>query len=271
MKDQTPTYSANSLQMYSDCARRYELTYLEGLVWPAVEQEPVLESERFLKNGRVFHEMVHRDLLGLPVLHPADPEIAGWWQRYQDVQPAAIEGRKFPEQTLAVSLEGHVLVATFDLIVITDAGKAIIFDWKTWRHPERVKEIDKKMQSRVYPYLLKESVGALVKDVTLAAEDIEMRYWLTERPDEPYVFAYSDEKYQADKDYLLAQIGEIESTPAGGFMLTEERGRCRYCSFRSYCERGDVAGHWDDADQEVSLDDSNSLVGDLDDYEMIAF
>ena len=45
-------FSAHSLQTYVDCPRRFELSYIEGLKWPAVEREPVLASERFLENGR---------------------------------------------------------------------------------------------------------------------------------------------------------------------------------------------------------------------------
>ena len=37
------SFSAYSLQAYVDCARRFELSYLERLKWPAVESEPPLE------------------------------------------------------------------------------------------------------------------------------------------------------------------------------------------------------------------------------------
>lgn len=63
-------FSAHSLQAYVDCERRFELSYLEELKWPAVESEPLLESERHMADGRRFHEMVHRDLLGLAVSAP---------------------------------------------------------------------------------------------------------------------------------------------------------------------------------------------------------
>ena len=64
------SFSAHSLQAYVDCARRFELSYLEELKWPAVESEPLLQSERHMADGRRFHDMVHRDALGISVPVP---------------------------------------------------------------------------------------------------------------------------------------------------------------------------------------------------------
>ena len=49
-------FSANNLQVFEDCERRFELRYIKELKWPAVETEPVLKSEEFLAQGRRFHE-----------------------------------------------------------------------------------------------------------------------------------------------------------------------------------------------------------------------
>ena len=45
------TFSANSLQDYVDCPRRFELKYLLKRDWPAEESEPVLEWEHDLQLG----------------------------------------------------------------------------------------------------------------------------------------------------------------------------------------------------------------------------
>jgi hypothetical protein len=63
-------FSAHSLQAFADCERRFELQYLDELVWPAVETEPVLKSEHYLAAGRRFHEMIQREILGIPVPDP---------------------------------------------------------------------------------------------------------------------------------------------------------------------------------------------------------
>jgi hypothetical protein len=84
-----------------------------------------------------------------------------------------------------------------------------------------------------------------------------MRYWLAEYPQSPESFAYDAATYQADLDYLTALISEIaaraaasrsETGPgaASGFdevwPLTDDWGQCRFCNYRSLCDRGDIAG-----------------------------
>ena len=60
-------FSQSSLQDYFDCPRRFQLRYIEHLIWPAVETEPVLENERRQQEGQLFHRMVQQHLVGLPV------------------------------------------------------------------------------------------------------------------------------------------------------------------------------------------------------------
>ena len=118
-------FSAHSLQAYVDCQRRFELSYLEKLKWPAVESEPLLEGERHMADGRRFHEMVHRDTLRIPVSMPLredEEDIARWWKNYQAHRPDSVPGERFVEQTLAGSISGSTLVATCDLIVIDGEG-----------------------------------------------------------------------------------------------------------------------------------------------------
>ena len=274
MDKQSLIFSANNLQTYVDCARRFELSYLEGLVWPAVEREPVLKSEEFLENGRIFHEMVHRDILGIPV--PAvdpllQPDIARWWKNYQISVPAKVEGVKYPEKTLVGEILGHILVATYDLIVISETGQARIYDWKTWRHPERVKDIDKRLQSRIYPLLLAQAAHTLSPSLQLAPAQIEMYYWLAERPAEPAVIKYSETALQDDHRYLEDLVNEILELESGDFALTEDVKKCNYCPYRSFCDRGDVAGNYESEEILDEADMAVELLGDLDDYESVAF
>jgi hypothetical protein len=58
-------FSANSLQDYQDCPRRFELKYLLKQSWPAVESEPVLEFEHKVQLGSQFHQLVYQYLNGI--------------------------------------------------------------------------------------------------------------------------------------------------------------------------------------------------------------
>lgn len=271
MDKQSLIFSANSLQTYVDCARRFELNYLEGLVWPAVESEPVLRSEEFLENGRIFHEMIHRDLLGMPPINKQlEAPIAEWWTNYQTEQPAALEGQKFPEKTLVGNVGGQLLVATFDLIVITPENRAVIFDWKTWRYKKSEEKARKLLQSRVYPYLLIQAAHTLIPGLTLRPEMVEMRYWLAQHPNDTIAFTYSQEEFEADETYIVERIREILEANAGDFALTDDLKKCDYCVYRSYCGRGDVAGQFELEEAEDELDFTVELLGNLDDYESVA-
>jgi hypothetical protein len=265
-------FSAHSLQAYVDCERRFELSYLEELEWPAVESEPLLESERHMADGRRFHEMVHRDALGLAVSAPrdeGDEDIARWWRNYETHRPGKVSGDRFSEKTLVGSIREATLVATCDRIVTAgDGGRVRIFDWKTWRQRHSREWLARRMQTRVYPYLLVTAGAPLAGGKAVAPEDVEMAYWYADFPEKEEVFAYSEGQFWEDEAYLTGLVQEILEREAGAFERTTNEKQCSFCAYRSFCDRGDVAGHSDDEPEE---DAPNPLAGSLDDYEEIAF
>jgi hypothetical protein len=282
-------FSAHSLQSYVDCARRFELNYLEELKWPAVESEPLLESERHMTDGRRFHEMVHRDTLGISVASPSaegDEDLARWWGNYQTHQPAQGEGDvRFAEKTLVGSVNGRTLMATCDLVVIDgdvneggaegDRCKARIYDWKTWRRRHSREWLQGRLQTRIYPYLLVQSGAALTEGAAeIRPQDVEMVYWYSEFPENGgEVFAYSEAQYREDESYLNSLIDEIMVREAGSFELTSNEKQCTYCVYRSFCDRGEVAGDFGESEGEGqdAGEEASPLLANLDDYESIAF
>jgi hypothetical protein len=52
---------------------------------------------------------------------------------------------------------------------------------------------------------------------------------------------------------LLKLAGEVES--ASSYPQTEDRQKCVFCSYRSYCERGIKAGDWIDAETEMQAEE----------------
>ena len=274
------SFSAYSLQAYVDCARRFELSYLERLKWPTVESEPPLERERHLLDGLRFHEMIHRDVLGIQVPEPEsgrDPDIARWWGNYQARRPADVQGERFAEKRLVGSIGEHTLVATCDLIAIEAAGgsgrprRARIFDWKTWRRRHPRAWLAERLQTRVYPYLLAQAGAGVADGRPPSPGEIEMVYWYADAPDDPEVFTYSDSRFSEDDAYLGGLVDEIEARDrAGEFELTADEKKCAFCAYRSFCGRGDAAGQPDEGDFEPE-EETVSPLGDLDDYEAVAF
>ncbi len=278
MTDKQLSFSAHSLQAYVDCARRFELSYLEELKWPAVESEPLLQSERHMVDGRRFHEMVHRDVLGIAVSVPdsaRDADISRWWNSYMVKRPADVDGTRFAEKTLVGTIGNSTMVATCDLIVIGNTDRegscrARIFDWKTWRRRHTREWLADRLQTRIYPYLLVQAGAALADGKPLTPDEIEIVYWYSDFPDDPEVFTYGETQFREDEAYLGGLVDEILSRETGSFELTTDEKKCMFCVYRSFCDRGGVAGYLDDGDLE-SEEEAPSQLGDLDDYEAIAF
>lgn len=266
-------FSQGSLQDFVDCQRRFQLRYLMKLAWPAVEAEPAMENERRMQMGGVFHQLIHQHLLGLPEERLSrianDEHLERWWGNYlqyaADLAPllgltdshSASDLQLHPEVLLSAPLAGYRLVAKYDLIVILPGERAYIIDWKTSRKPTARQWLDRRLQTHVYPFLIVAAGGHLNAGVPFQPGQIEMIYWFAEQPEEIQRFPYSPEKYQEDGRYLNSLISEIESLGETGFALTDDQGRCRYCTYRSYCDRGVRAGSMDE--METDLDDMDDV------------
>ncbi len=251
-------FSQGSLQDFVDCARRFQLRYLERIAWPAVPAEPILENERHLQQGELFHLMVQQQLVGVPVdrltaMAQGDADLAAWWQAYLAAAPAALPGQHFPEVTLSAPLGEsgqRRLVAKYDLIVLAPEGRAVIFDWKTSRQRAPRRWLVERLQTRVYPYLLLHAGVDLTGGRPLAPEQVEMVYWFAGFPDRPERFVYNVGQAAEDAAYLNGMVEQI-ALLAGGegiWPLTPHEERCRFCVYRSLCERGVEAGRLDETD-----------------------
>ena len=270
-------FSQGSLQDFVDCQRRFQLRYLDRIAWPAVEAEPILENERHLQQGALFHLMVQQHLLGVPVERltamAQDEDLARWWGNYLDAAPAALDGERYPEFPLSApfGVSGvRRLVAKYDLVVIAPDGRALIFDWKTSRRRSPQSRLARRLQTRVYPYLLVQAGADLNGGRPFEPGQIEMVYWFADFPDRPERFSYNAAQYAEDGGYLAGLLEQIATLSLGNgiFPLTEVEERCLFCVYRSLCDRGAAAGSLDEIEfDEPELDFAIEI--DLD-FEQIA-
>ena len=83
---QLTTLSQSSLQDYMDCARRFQLRYLERLSYPAIESEPTLENEKHQQEGEYFHRLIQQYLIGVPAEQIAKiantANLQRWWENF---------------------------------------------------------------------------------------------------------------------------------------------------------------------------------------------
>jgi hypothetical protein len=257
-------FSQSSLQDYFDCARRFQLRYLDRLVYPAAESEPAMENERHQQEGQYFHRLAQQYLLGIPTEKLArlanTPNLQRWWENFLAFGQRSLTGLTglYPEVTLSAPLGDFRLVAKYDLIALTEDEQIVIYDWKTYRKRPRNEWLSARWQTRVYRALLVAAGSQLNGGKPIVPERCEMVYWFSDFPDDPARFPYSEAGYKRDWDALTRLTEEIQS--ASSYPLTDDRQICAYCPYRSYCDRGIQAGDMDaiEADMEAeSLFDVN--------------
>ncbi len=269
-------FSQSNLQDFVDCRRRFQLRWLLRLSWPAIETEPALEREREMQRGAAFHHLLQQHILGIPaerlsaMVH--DPALQTWWENYLAFTQAPgefaplwqPETRRFPEIALSAPLGSHRLLAKYDLLAILPDGRVIIVDWKTSRSLTRRKYLVDRLQTRVYPHLLLQAGGQLYGGPILP-EQVEMVYWFAGYPDQPERFPYSPKAHRADQEYLDSLVNLIQRLEGDDFSLTQDETRCRYCIYRSLCDRGVKAGDLTDMETEPELAEALEL-----DFEQIS-
>ena len=256
---QPAVLSQSSLQDYVDCARRFQLRYIEHLSYPAVESEPALENEKHQQEGEYFHRLVQQYLIGIPSEQIAKlantVNLQRWWENFLNSQNLTdfkdLSGL-YPETTLSAPLGNYRLVAKYDLIAIKN-GKATIYDWKTYRKHPRNEWLSARMQTRVYRALLIHAGTHLNNGKPFGLEQIEMIYWFADFPNDPARFTYTSAQYKRDWDMLVKLADEINN--ASSYPLTDNRTKCSYCPYRSYCDRGIRAGDAGDAELEMEAEE----------------
>lgn len=247
-------FSQRSLQDYVDCQRRFQLRYLEQQPWPAVESEPLSEHESLMLAGAAFHRLVQRYLVGIPeqrlsvMLASSSPipgDLQRWWDNFIQFSNVSPVEEQLVETTLSGPFHSYRLLAKYDLVRWEgepDNLRVKIYDWKTSQKKPSRQWLEARLQTRVYPYLLSNAGHALFGEDQIKPEQIEMVYWFAEQPREPHIFVYSTEQFQADHEYLLGLVKEIEALAETDFHLTPDEAKCNFCTFRSLCDRGIAAG-----------------------------
>lgn len=253
------TLTQSSLQDYADCPRRFQLRYILEQPWPAVQSEPLLEHERHTELGRRFHQLIEQHVAGLPVQTLTasinDADLARWWRNYLNTPPEALGlPVRRAEMVLSAPLAGRRLAARYDLVAIDPPQRAVIVDWKTERKRPSRAQLAARMQTRVYRYVLAEAGQALNAGRPIKPEYVEMVYWFAEFPTEPEVFAYDAQQHAADRDYFSTLVAEIIQRTDPVFPLTADARHCRYCVYRSLCERGAAAVSSPPGEQETERD-----------------
>ena len=254
-------FTQGNLQDYVDCPYRFYLRYILRTSWPALVVDDALEFERRGQAGGRFHRLVQQYLLGIPQTRISeladsdpDPDLRTWWEDFLTYVPSWLTGERWVEATLTTRLAGGRVVAKYDLILADEDGGLTVFDWKTSRKtPQKAWLLD-RIQTRLYRFVLAEASATFFGGKSVAPEKMTMNYWYAPHPQALVSLPYSQSAYEQDRDDLAGLIAEIcAKEDPRGFTRTEETKHCRFCVYRSHCDRGVSGGDlddWDDFDQE---------------------
>jgi len=250
-------FTQGSLGDYADCARRFELRYIKRLRYPAPEVKQTLEYERRLRQGVRFHKLVQQHINGLPAELLArslddDADLARWWENYCRGGLNNLPAQRQAEITLQTPLGGQRLVAKYDLLALEPGGAAVIVDWKTGERLPARNALQWRLQTVVYRYVLAQA-GAHLYGEPIPPERIRMDYVYVAQGGQVLSFDYSAAQMAEDEARLLEMINAIGSATA--FPLTDQIGRCKFCAYRAFCDRGE-AGDLNDFAFDDEMDQS---------------
>lgn len=230
---ETLLLSRYKLDTFLTCQRRFHLRFQRRLPWP---NRPLGDRwAEVREQGEQFHRLLERHFLGLPIVAEAIPNVAvrRWWSLFQNhvILP---EGAAYPERSLTVPIEGHVLNGRFDLLMLSPAT-AHIFDWKTGQ-PRNEAELRQDWQTRLYLAMLAEGSAALGQ--TLQPEQIAITYWYVNDPEVPRTIRYHQTWHSQNWADIQAVVSQVNAALAvDTWPLTDEWANCRHCAYQSYCGR----------------------------------
>ena len=267
MQNDQLIFSASMLQDYVDCQRRFELKYIQKQSWPSIPIEPVLALEELISRGRQFHFLVHQLFTGIPLASIKnainDTTLREWFDRLILFYNGQAWKKNLSELLIVSQLNQYRLIAVYDLIVQTSDGKVAIYDWKTSLHPPKKAFLKMKMQSVIYPFILFENLNSLFPSEAIGDHSvISMNYWFPAFPENLISYEYKKIIHQENRELLLNLLEEIhKKIKTGQFKKTDNVRLCKYCQYRSLCDRGVCAGMGD----ELSFDSaSDEIIIDFD-------
>jgi hypothetical protein len=103
-----------------------------------------------------------------------------------------------------------------------------------------------------------------------------MVYWFAAFPDQPERLPYNRTQHEADGRFLASLMADLAAAgdgadPDADFPLTEDVTRCRFCAYRSLCDRGTEAGDMRAEDDEAGESEQGVADWTADfDFEQIA-
>ncbi|MEM6592951.1 MAG: PD-(D/E)XK nuclease family protein, partial [Cyanobacteria bacterium P01_C01_bin.73] len=249
--------SQGHLNVLSQCDRRFQYLFLEGLIVP-----PSPDQQASLDWGSRFHLVMQQRQMGLPTeqITAQDAELQASLEQLLIAAPEVLSPPKGEgtlhqsEHRRTLSFNNYLLTAIYDLVHLTP-NRGEIFDWKTYLVPRKRAYLERDWQSRLYLFLLAETTD-------LPPEALSITYWFVRSRDpqtqalhpQKETIQYSRLRHQQTRqdlttisDRLTRQIAALQTQAAMFPKVDLAKGYCDTCPFAVRCQRISPA------DSEMSL------------------
>ncbi len=198
--------SQGQLNLLQTCPPKFQQVYLDQLSSPVSPEQQ--EKQTW---GSRFHLLMQQRELGLPIesLLKEDKQlqhsITSLVRAVPEILQSGAETWRDAEHCRTFSFRGYLLTVVYDLL-IADSKKAQILDWKTYLQPKNKAQLGKDWQTRLYLYVLAETLGYL-------PEQISMTYWFVKLPTEPQslTFTYSSSQHEKTRQDLTGLLTQLDN------------------------------------------------------------
>ena len=232
-------YSQNSINTYKSCPLKFKYKYIDKINW---RQDDIGSREYYesLVVGSEFHLLCERYFSKIPlgINENTNPKFIKWIDKIRKLLPMCSESRHMiylPEYEIRYSIDGNVITAKYDLIIIKD-NAIEIWDWKTENKKVDYKNAQNRIQTIVYMLLAKEVIPKLY-NIDVDFKNISMKYYQPEFEDEPITISYSEEIHNSYKNRIIDYINRIKESK---YLTSKNTNHCKYCEFNKLCNGQDV-------------------------------
>jgi CRISPR/Cas system-associated exonuclease Cas4 (RecB family) len=254
-------YTQSNLQDFLTCQRRFYLRHVAQQRWPAPLAEPQDPIEQAVARGAKFHLLAERHQVGvdLELVRDSvaeDEAMLRWLENYESALAALGPfERAWAERRLSMMLPPHLepILAKYDLLGVQN-DQLIAVDWKTSRLPSS-EVLGQRMQTVIYLLVLAKRGPALLKT---PLQKISLHYISVDNGEQRTFRLSLDDSAEIHRleTLVLSVIANVRRSQE--FPLVDDEQVCKYCIYRSLCERGQTA--------HLSLDEA---IPDLDDLALI--
>ena len=232
-------YSQNSINTYKSCPLKFKYKYIDKINW---RQDDIGSREYYesLVVGSEFHLLCERYFSNIPlgINENTNPKFIKWIEKIKKLLPMCSESRHMmylPEYEIRYSIDGNVITAKYDLIIIKD-NSIEIWDWKTENKKVDYKNAQNRIQTIVYMLLAKEVIPKLY-NIDVDFKNISMKYYQPEFEDEPITISYSEEIHNSYKKRIIDYINMMKESK---YLTSKNTNHCKYCEFNKLCNGQDV-------------------------------